>query len=33
LGDAVQKQTMLEIADSYEQLAELAEKRRALNAK
>lgn len=33
LDDAAQKQTMLEIADSYEALAKLAEKRRALKAK
>jgi len=29
LDDAVAKQTLLEIAQSYEQLAELAEKRKA----
>jgi hypothetical protein len=33
LDDPAQKKTMLEIADSYEELAGLAEKRRALKAK
>jgi hypothetical protein len=33
LDDPAQQKTMLEIAEGYEQLAELAEKRRAAKAK